>query len=165
MWCVDYINDEPYLFHRQPVRIHSLLVLERSHESLDDIANIEHAHCRATDGIHGCVEHTVDDRVDDAGQSRIQYVTGILCAHENTSRNVLFAIIDYPRACINIILKHGIRTDLVKIKWIFAGDGTVEPSFQERSPSIPVRMRTTFIVFAHSGHSRINSLQIRNFIV
>jgi len=75
---------EPYLFHGQPVGVHSLLVLEWSHESLDNIANIEHAHSRATDSIHGCIEHTVNDRVDDAGQSCIQYVTGILCTHENT---------------------------------------------------------------------------------
>lgn len=77
---------KPYLFHRQPVGVHSFLVLERSHESLDDVANIKHTYSRAADGVYWRVEHTVDDRVNDAGQSRVQYVTSILCIHKNTFR-------------------------------------------------------------------------------
>lgn len=89
-YAVAVILYKSYLFHRQPVGVHSLLVLERSHESLDDVANVEHANSRATDRVHGRVEHTVDDRVDDAGQSRVQYVTGILCIYTKTRREICY---------------------------------------------------------------------------
>lgn len=72
-------KSKTYLLHGQPVGVHRLLVLERSHESLDNVTYVEHAHGRTANSVDWRVEYAVHDRVDDAGQSGVQYVTGILC--------------------------------------------------------------------------------------
>lgn len=74
---------KPYLFHGQPIWIHRLLVLERSHKSLYDVTNVEHAHGRTADSVHGRVEHAVHDRIGDAGQSGVHYVTCTLWKTRN----------------------------------------------------------------------------------
>lgn len=74
-----------YLFYGQPVGVHRLLVLERTHERIDDVADVEHAHGRTADGVHGRIEHAVHDGIDDTSQSCAQYVTGALCAKDDNN--------------------------------------------------------------------------------
>jgi hypothetical protein len=54
------------------------LVFERSHESFDYVANIEHAYGRTADSVYGRVKHSIHDGISNAGKSGIQDVAGIL---------------------------------------------------------------------------------------
>lgn len=49
-------------------------------------------------------------------------------------------------------------TNLVEIKWVISRDGAIQSRFQKGRPSIAELMRASFIVFADSGHSRVDFL-------
>lgn len=47
-----------------------------------------------------------------------------------------------------------VLTDFVEVERVFAGYGTVEPSFQVSGPVVVENVLASRVLFAHSGHSR-----------
>ena len=48
---------------------------------------------------------------------------------------------------------HKILTQMVEVKWILSGNGTVQSRFEKTGPYLAVLVRPTFIALADACHS------------
>ena len=52
---------------------------------------------------------------------------------------------------------HGL--DLVKVEWVVASHGAVEPSLEEGGPLVAEGVRTSLVVLANTSHTTVHTLE------